>query len=136
MQCFEGIPAHVGDFERSVGSPVGKTHDVGGKDAQTRGIALLARTAQELHPDADAQHGTGQCGKNRVEPFFAQLGHRGRRFAHARQNHPLGTVQHRGIGGDDEFGARAAQGFGDGAQIARIVVCNRYHRTPLLLGMS
>ena len=100
------------------------------------GVALLARQAHQLHADADAQHGLRERGDHGVETPFAEFRHRGRSLPDSRQDHPVGAAQQRGVGREDEFGPGAVQGVGNRPQVARIVIDYRYHRTPLLLGMS
>ena len=129
------VPAHVGDFEpRAVGRRGRKPQDLRREDAHAAGVALLARKAHQLHADADAQDGLRERGDHRVESPLAELRHGRRGLADSREDHFVGPAQQGGIGREREFGPCAAKGVGNRPQVARGVIDDGYHRTPLLLG--
>ena len=131
------VPAHVGTLSRSPAAvSVGSRRTRVGKMPMQRASPSSLDQAHQLHADADAQHGLCERGITVSRP-------RSRSFAIADEASPTpGRITRSARRSSAGSAVRmnsapgAVQGVGNRPQVARIVIDYRYHRTPLLLGMS
>ena len=131
-QVFDTVPAHVGHFQ-----PFGpESADLVVENAEAFGVALFAAAAQQLHADADAQHGAFQRADHVRKSALAQLGHRAGSLADARKQDPFGRSNRGRVGRNPVFGSQPSEGVGHRTEVARVVVDDRNHSVPLLLGSS
>ena len=103
--------------------------DVAGEQPEAIGAAELARALEEeLHPQADAEHGGAlprALGDQPVEPQLSHALDRLREGTHAGEDEPVGGASRLGVGGPRDLDADALERLLNRAQVAHPVVEDR-----------
>ena len=125
----------MGDLQRRVGPP--EAADVGAENAESFRIALFRVAAEDLHADADTEDGLGKGPDQRIQTRRAEARNSHGSIAHAGQDDFVRGAEHRRIGRQDGLPRPAAlQCVQYRPDIAGLIVHDRDHNMPLLLGMS
>ncbi len=127
-QIGERVPAHVGDFHSFLR---GEALHLAVENVHALHVALLGTAAHQLHADADAEYWLPQAADQSLQAFGPEARHRCCGIADARQDDLVRVSDGIRIGRERIFYTQPGQSVGHGLDIARVVVYNGYHRSPL-----
>ena len=116
--------------------PFGELAHAGIQQTHTLHRALFGAPAHQLQAYADAQHRLPKGTDHAVQPADAETGHGVGGIAHTGEDHLVGPSDLFRVGRQFILRAQALQGVLHRADVARFVVYNRYHNSPLEEGKS